>query len=660
MPIRDTFWNVPYWAEIGQYVLGLGAILIFLVGFFLRVRRWRQGQPDKRTDQLLKRTKSLVVQSLGQVKTAEDRFAGVMHLTIFWGLIVLVLGTALATIDWDVTHLFFDFQFLTGNVYLIYELCLDLFGLLMVVGIGMAAYRRYVLRPTRLTDRQGPSSALDNAFAIVILALIAVSGYLVEGLRIAVLQPDWAVWSPLGNAIAAFFIANGDPMNQVLHISIWVFHGLVSFAAIASIPFTKFFHAAAAPLNIFFQSLQPAGELAPARTGGSVGVSKWQDFTWKQLLDFDSCIKCGRCQDQCPASQNGMVLSPKEIMLNLRKATRAGMEGRGLHGEVIGADELWACTSCKACVEVCPIFCDPFSAIVDMRRHLAYEGQVDLQLQEALANLGRYGNSFGQSPRARAQWTRLMEPKIKDARREAVEYLWFVGDYASYSPTVTGITQKTAAVFYQAGLDFGILYEAEQNAGNDVRRVGEEGLFEMLMEKNLKAFEKARFSTLVTTDPHSYNTLKNEYAAYNGGHAVLHYTELLDQLIGAGRLRFEKKLNIRAAYQDPCYLGRYNGIYEAPRRVIEATGATLVELPRSKDEALCCGAGGGRIWMEEGEVKERPSEKCVREAVEQGGISTLVVACPKDVTMFQDAIKTTGLEDRLEVKDLIELVVDAM
>jgi Fe-S oxidoreductase len=254
-----------------------------------------------------------------------------------------------------------------------------------------------------------------------------------------------------------------------------------------------------------------------------------------------------------------------------------------------------------------------------------------------------------------------MQPAVKDARREAVEYLWFVGDYASYSATLTEVTHKTAEVFQKSGLDFGILYDSERNAGNDVRRVGEEGLFEMLVEKNSQVLSKIKFQTIVTTDPHSYNTLKNEYPDGSNGHLeVLHYAELLDRLISSGKLRFSKKLGYKVTYHDPCYLGRYNGIYDAPRRVIEATGCELVEMPRNRERAFCCGAGGGRIWMEEKEVKERPSESRIREAVAVEGVQVFIVACPKDYTMYKDAVKTTGHEQILAVKDLIELVHEAL
>jgi Fe-S oxidoreductase len=296
-----------------------------------------------------------------------------------------------------------------------------------------------------------------------------------------------------------------------------------------------------------------------------------------------------------------------------------------------------------------------------MRRFLVSEGRVDATLQDALANLGRYGNSFGQSERARAKWTQPVQPKIKDARKEAVDYLWFVGDYASYNATLLDVTRKTAEIFQKAGMDFGILYEGERNSGNDVRRVGEEGLFEILAEKNSTVMGKSTYNRIVTTDPHSYNTLKNEYPTEAmSGKPVQHYAEVLDELITSGKLKLSKKLGYKVTYHDPCYLGRYNGVFDAPRRVIAATGCELVEMPRCRERALCCGAGGGRIWMEEGEVKERPSENRIREAVGLDKVGVFVVSCPKDLVMYRDAVKTTSQEKRLAIKDLIELVYEAL
>jgi Fe-S oxidoreductase/nitrate reductase gamma subunit len=662
MPIRETFWNIPHWAEIAQYLLGFLTIIIFGYGVIRRVRRWLKGKPERRLDKIGSRIWSVVVQAIGQVRTLQDIFPGIMHFTIFWGMIALFIGTILATVDWDVTHLIFNVQFLKGWVYVVYELILDIFGLLLLVGLGMAIYRRYVIKPDRLANMPGDGFKRDDLYVLVMLVLIGITGYLVEGLRIAVAQPDWAIWSPVGSAIAAGFVSLGDPSNQALHYGLWIIHILIAFVALASIPFSKFWHLLAAPTNIFFRSLEPAGKMNPPTSEEEPGARQWTDFTWKQLLDFESCTRCGRCQDVCPAYVSGFSLSPRDIMIKLDSHIWEPSNGSDMHGDVIAADELWACTSCGACVNICPVFIDQLGSIIDMRRYLVLEGDVDPQLQDALANLGRYGNSFGKSDRMRAKWSKPVQPKIKDARREEVEYLWFVGDYASYHASMVDKTVSMAQLFQSLDLDFGLLYDAERNSGNDVRRVGEEGLYEMLVEKNLLALSKSRFKTIITSDPHSYNSIKNEYSENGHDHyEILHYSQLFDQMISSGQIKISRKLDLTVTYHDPCYLGRYNGEYEAPRRVMDALGCQLVEMPRNRENTFCCGAGGGRIWMEDPpEISERPAESRVKEAASLPGVTTLVVTCPKDLVMFQDAVKTAGIEDQLVVKDLLELVVDAV
>jgi Fe-S oxidoreductase len=286
---------------------------------------------------------------------------------------------------------------------------------------------------------------------------------------------------------------------------------------------------------------------------------------------------------------------------------------------------------------------------------------MDKSFQEALKNLKRHGNSFGTAPRARPNWTRQLQFSIKDARKEPVQYLWFVGDYASYHPRAAAATCAAARVFRKASLDFGILYEGEYNSGNDVRLAGEDGLFGTLRDKNLRSFAKAHFDEVVTTDPHSFHALKHEYPATNGARSVRHHTQLLSEMILSGELPLRKKLGITVTYHDPCYLGRYNAVFNAPRKVMAALGLDLVEMPQNRTFAYCCGAAGGRIWMDAPPaIKEHPSLSRVREAASLKGVHTLVVVCPKDLVMFQEAIQTAGLEDKLEVKELSELVEQAM
>jgi len=666
MPERVDFWGIPFpaiWTEILVYTLMFASAVIVLYRFFLHARLWwKVGRPEKRWNKIHIRLWNLIKYAIAQTRVLGQQYPGIMHVCIAWAFFVFLFGTALATID---THFV---KILIGYPFLLQKLLMDTFTIVFFIGAGLAVYRRFIQKPPRLTLSAG------FTFSLVMIILIVLGGILTESLRLAVEKPAWAWWSPVGWVIAKLWIATGASDATLLywHLGIWLFHLLIVVTTLVTLPVGTLFHILTGPLNQFFSKLDhPTGQLAAMAVnekGEPLYTSTLRDLTWKQLLDGDACTECGRCQDACPAFVAGRPLSPKQIILGIRDALHT--EGPALLskdskplllvGGKIKDEVLWSCTTCGACVRECPVLIEHVDSIVDMRRYLVIEGRMDTELQTALENFGRYGNSFGQSERMRARWTQSIQPPIKDARREQVEYLWFVGDYASYSPTLTDVTRMTAEVFRKIGLDFGLLYDAERNAGNDVRRIGEEGLFEMLVEKNMAALSKSKYQKIVTTDPHSYNTLKNEYKLETSEVSVLHYTELLDQLICSGQLKVNKKLGYKVTYHDPCYLGRYNGVYDAPRRVIQAIGCDLVEMPRHADRAFCCGAGGGRIWMAEGEIKERPSESRIREAAALEGVGVFIVTCPKDVTMFRDAVKTTGNESRLQVKDLIELVHEAL
>ncbi len=393
MPIRDTFWNIPHWAEIGQYLFALFTVLVLIYGVYRRFQRWRAGQAENRFTQLPKRIKTFFVQAIGQQRTIQDLIPGLMHLAIFWGIVVLFLGTALATIDWEFTRLLFGFQFLKDGFYIIYELVLDIFGILLCIGLGYAIYQRYFQRPDRLQNIP-LNHTWENPFILSMLVLIALSGYLIEGLRISVTQPEWAGWSPVGNLLAGVFLKADISNSRAFHFSLWVFHTSIAFILIASIPFTKLFHILAAPLNIFTHSLDPNGKLQPAREGGSVGVKTLADFTWKQLLNFDSCTQCGRCQDQCPVYLSGDALSPRDVMIKMQSFLKNDRLNSKFYGEILSLKEIWGCTTCHACEHICPVYMELISSMVDMRRHLVFEGEVDLELQDALSNAGRYGNVF--------------------------------------------------------------------------------------------------------------------------------------------------------------------------------------------------------------------------------------------------------------------------
>lgn len=725
---RPIMWNVPHWAEVVLYLAIPLVMAVLLAGVVWRARKWFLGQsepgsPSPRKQWLdiltLRRLAELVKNALFQSRLSGDSFSLVMHQAIFWGMVVLFIGTALATIDQDFTNLLFDAQLLSGNVYRLFEFAMDAFGFVLLVGVGMAAYRRYLVRPDRLKATREAVSLWDGFPFLTILFLIAVTGFVIEGLRIAEgiqiesrlvadssATPEGkavalsafdlrdrlrmgtqrqeaelrriardgrvfpaAVFSPVGYGLAKTFAPLPEGMVRLLHQGTWWFHALLAFGLIMAIPFTKAFHLISSPVNMLLRRIEPVGRLPVVAESG---VRTVRDCTWRQLLQAEACTWCGKCQEACPANHTGSPLSPRDLVQAidarlLRTPLKANGDTASLHGALVRPEELWACCTCRACEDICPVFVQHPRLIVDLRRHLVDAGQVDEGLQDALTAFQRYGNSFGQSARKRPDWVKPLDFKLKDARKEEVEYLWFVGDYASYDQRAQGVTRAIAKVLRSAAVDVGLLFEKEQNAGNDVRRIGEEGLFAMLREKNLKELSVAKFRKVLTSDPHTYNTLKNEYQTDGDSDSrtlpkpVLHYTELLDDLLRQGTLKPARGLDCVVTYHDPCYLGRFNGVYDAPRRVLHALGASLVEMPRNRRNSFCCGAGGGRIWMKDTPgAEERPAENRIKEALALAGVQCLVVACPKDLVMFQDAVKTVGAEDRLRVADLGELVLESL
>ena len=663
MPEHVEYWGIPHqWGSpnILVYSVMFLAAAILLFRFYLKARIWwKAGRPDKRWNKLPLRLWNLIKYGIVQTRVLRQAFPGIMHIAIAWSFFVFFLGTALATINTHFIH------FLSGPVFSVYKLTLDSFTIVFLVGAVMAIYRRYGSRPNRLTYQP------QFTWTLVLLVLIVLGGITTESLRLAVEQPINAAWSPVGWLLAQGFLATGASAETLtdLHLYIWLVHLFSAAITLVTLPVGSLLHVLTGPMNIFFADLDhPVGALPPTplnESGQPIYVNKLNQLTWKQILNGEACTECGRCQDACPAYGAGYTLNPKELILGIRaslqeaKSNPNGYDISLLEQPGLSQEALWACTTCGACITECPVLIEHIDTVVEIRRHLVIEGMIDAELQDALTNLGRYGNSFGQSPRKRAQWTQGIDPPIKDATREKVEYLWFVGDYASFYPSLAELTTKTAKVFQKAGIDFGVMYKGENHAGNDVRRVGEEGLFEMLVEKNIQALERCDYQTIITTDPHTYNTLVNEYPLQET-QQVLHYSELLANLIKEGKLQIKHPLNYRVTYHDPCYLGRYNGIYDPPREVIRATGCQLVEMPRSRDNALCCGAGGGRIWMEEGNFEERASESRIKEAAALENVAYFVIACPKDYTMYQDAVKTTGREDQLKVLDLIDLLAEAI
>ena len=659
-PVKITLFGLPGVAVL--WMLAIAAFGVFGHRAWQLIGLLRQGRYEDRFDQVARRMVHAAKHVLLQPRIFNERSIGLPHFLIFWGFVVYVI-----CFNWGLLRGLFPFLPVPyPEEVKVANLFLELFSVLVLISLGVAVVRRLFFPPKYLHLSRDANVILGLIGLLMLSTLFGSAFHIVsEGGRTS-------AWMPFGSLLSRAFAGLSAETAHSLAAGMWWLHTMLVLCFLVYLPYSKHLHLLASPFNVYFSqsATRPVGDLgvAGAKEDLSAGAARWQELTWKQLLSGFSCAECGRCDRSCPATASGSPLQPQQIVHKIKEhMVQVGLKPNNgdaapkLIGDVITEREIWACTTCMACMDCCAVWNEQVPLIVALRRHLVTEGRVERTVQDMLGNLQRYGNSFGKSDRMRAKWTQTSGLKIKDARKEPVEHLWLVGDYASYDPRCEDITKKTAKVFAQAGLDFGLLYEAERNAGNDVRRVGEEGLFEMLRDKNLVAFGKAKFKSILTTDPHTYHTLKNEYP-WNGNRPdVRHYTEVLDQLVAAGKLPLKKQLAGRVTYHDPCYLGRYNGIYDAPRRVLQALGLELVEMPRCRQHSYCCGAGGGRIWMEDTEkVEERPAENRIREAVALEGVRTFVVACPKDIAMFRDAVKTTGHEDRLVVKDLAELVAEAM
>ncbi len=601
-------------------------MLAFALILATRARMLVRARPARRLDRMPERIRRAVVLGLGQKKFLRgEQPAGIMHALIFWGFVLLLL---------QVVQLYgraFDAEWtLLPRPFWI---AADVVAVVVIVAVLYMLYRRVIVHTPRLfglrraEQRYRDTPHWEGVAILVLILLVMAGGLLYE----AGVDAGW-----------------------------WL-HNVTILVFLCVLPLTKHFHIITAIPNLFLAKLPPTptaagiAALDPPAEGLS-GASSLEDLNWKQVLDAFTCTECGRCTEVCPATAGGTPLAPRQLILDLRSGL---YHGNG-DGPPIPDEVLWSCTTCMACVEACPVGIEHVPTIVDLRRGLIDKGEMDPLLQQTLQNVAGQGNAYGKSARMRARWTKGLDFKIPDARKEPVEYLWFVGDFASFDERVQVASRNVAQILHDAGVSFGLLYDGERNAGNDVRRVGEEGLFELLVDQNLKALGEAEFKAIFTTDPHSLNTLRNEYPSYGLDKPVYHYTELLADLVAAGKIALTTPLSgLRVTYHDPCYLARYNHITDAPRRLIEATGAELVEMPRHGTETFCCGAGGGRMWMMDGPgTDERPSEQRIREAQGLGHLDYFLVSCPKDLAMYSDAVKVVGAD--FEVAELTTLIEQAL
>ena len=662
-------------------VLWAVGLLVFAGLIVLRARVLFAARPAGRFDRPMERLRRAVVYGLGQKKfLSGEQPAGIMHALIFWGFVVLMLQVITLfgrTFDatWNIPG-FGPNQPLGPPFFL----ARDLLEAVVIVAAGYMLYRRLIVHTPRLFGSSRAERRYHDAphwegnLILVFIILIMVGGLLYDAGHLVAydIHGNERDFAPLTALVAdALGGLSRSTARTVSEVGWWI-HCLTILVFLNLLPLSKHFHIITAIPNVFFAKLPPRGVQRPLAIThvpaapvaaldpppkGLVGIASLGDLSWKQALDSFTCTECGRCTEVCPAAASGTPLAPRQLVLDLRDRL---YHRDGSNDEPLITDEvLWSCTTCMACVEACPVGIEHVPTIVDMRRNLVDQGQMDPLLQQTLQNYALQGNSYGKSSRMRARWTKGLDFKIPDARKEPVQYVWFVGDFASFDERVQLASQTVARILHDAGVSFGLLYDGERNAGNDVRRVGEEGLFELLVEHNMGVLGEAQFEAIFTTDPHSLNTLRNEYPQFGLDKPVYHYTELLADLVASGAISLTTPLSgTRVTYHDPCYLARYNRITDAPRRLIEATGAELVEMPRHGTNTFCCGAGGGRIWMSDAEVDERPSEQRIREAQQLGELDFFIVSCPKDLAMYSDAAKTVGAD--FEVAELTALIERAL
>jgi Fe-S oxidoreductase/nitrate reductase gamma subunit len=693
---RPILWHMTVGLQVLWYTLAGISVLVFFYGLARPLLRYRGGRraglPPARElpGRVWQATRTLY--SHASI-SRRDRYAGWAHRGIFYGWVALAIGTVIVGLSHDIAQPLFGAGFYDGAFYLGCKAVLNALGTVLIAGLLAMMLRRAILRPAKLDytrpdrppeqyERRTHAYRVGDWVFVCTLLTIAVTGYVLEGVRIAMEHPGYNGFQFGGWIFAQAFNGAGQSTLGAWRHGLWWFHGLLAIVFVSSIPFTKAAHMLSSYASLILRDplagkrlrpIEPELALEPA------GYGTLADFSMTHLLQLDACTKCGRCHEVCPARATGRPLSPRDVILELREQARTATlaDVGGVLGQLIGGssaagerpvlggdgvhvDTVWSCMQCNACVEICPVGIEQAPIINQLRRRLLEEGELDGGLQSTLQTIHKSGNSFGERRRSRGKWTAELDFEVKDARNEAVDVLWFVGDYASFDPRSQRVTRALARVFHEAGLDFGILYDGEQNAGNDVRRAGEEGLFEMLAEANVELLAGCEFKRIVTSDPHSLNTLVNEYPQYGGQWPVLHHTELLLELLEQGRLATAAPLGYRVTYHDPCYLGRHNGRYDAPRRLLELLGCELVEMPRNRENSFCCGAGGGQIWISEQGGDERPSENRIREALTLTGVERFVVSCPKDVTMYEDAIKTTQSSEQLQLSELTELLDEAL
>ncbi len=651
---REIYWNVGRGVVGPMYVIAGIAISVFLYGFYRRLAVYQQGKALNRFDRLSERISLFLKNMFAQIRVLRVPGPGFFHAFFFWSFGLLFIGTLLIMAQVDFTQPVLGMIFLKGTFYKLYSLILDVAGFVAIVTLGGLLVRRFIFKP------EGLDTIGDDYLVHALLLAILVTGFVTEGLRMADTElrtnPGLAPFSPVGLLVGKLFLGMTPASLSLVHKIQWWVHFLLAMSFIAIIPFTKLRHIFTTSVNYLFTDLAPKGSINTINMedegAGQFGAAKVADLTWKDIFDADACTSCKRCQDRCPAHATGKPLSPMKIVKQIGDVafTRPGAD----LVETVGADSIWACTTCRACQEICPANIEQVNKILEMRRNLAlmqgsFPGD---EVRTALSNIEVNGNPFGLAFASRGEWADGLEVKIMEQDSD-VDVLYFVGCYASFDKRNREIARCFVEICNAAHIRVGILGKEEKCCGEPARKMGNEYLYQTVAAGNIEGIKRYGVKKIVTTCPHCFNTLGRDYKDLGLDINVEHYSTFVNGLISGNRLKL-KPQPFEFTYHDSCYLGRYRDIIEEPRAVLKAAGGQITEMDLSGYESFCCGAGGGRILAEE---KLGTRINVARIKMAQATRTPLLVSnCPFCLTMIEDGIKTGDCEGKLKALDLAEIV----
>jgi Fe-S oxidoreductase len=672
------------------------AIYLFINVVYSRYLFVKLGKKTAFEPNLKERINAVLVNVFGQRKLFKDKKSGLMHLVLFYGFFIIQAGL----IEIIIKGFFRGFEFPFGAAHKYFSLLQEWTTFLMLCAMVYAFYRRYIEKLKRLQLKRDAKAA----FVIIALITLTISILLTLGFEKVMLghESDF-VYDPFSGVIATVFSGIGTTAATVLFYLFWWVHMITVFSFMVFVPQSKQAHELFAMFNIFFKKSGPVGKLRKIdfedEDAEEFGVGKIENFTQQQLIDLYACAECGRCTNMCPASGTGKTLSPMHLIVKMRdhltekgaaitsrspwmpgfafgssalspslsiglaaQESASTVEMPNLIGDVITEEEIWACTTCRNCEDQCPVMNEHVDKIIDLRRYLVLtEGKLNPDAQRAISNIERQGNPWGINRKERANWRDSLEdvtvPTVKELKKagEEFEYLFFVGSMGSYDNRSQKIAQSFARVMNHAGVKIAILGNEEKNSGDTPRRIGNEFLFQELANANIETFKKYDVKKIVTIDPHAFNTLKNEYPEFGLEAEVYHHTELLAKLIREGKLTPKNHVDETITYHDSCYLGRYNNVYDAPREILKSIpGVKVAEPERKRETSMCCGAGGGRMWMEENTGTHINVSRT--EQLLETNATTISTGCPYCLTMISDGTKAKEVNEKVQTLDVVEIL----